>query len=321
MKSFFRSTTVVSKKPLAALAAVGIAAMALVGCSASDDDSTTETTETTETAVNEEARALLPDSIRDRGTLELVSDFAYPPFAHFDGDDFAGLDYEVGSAIAEALGLTPNWTQSIGFSTLIPAVESGRADAALESIGINADRLEVVSMVQYIAVTDFMVVAAGNPKNIDVSDICGTHLATQTGSFEAVALEELSQDCVAAGREPIEQSFFPDNKQALLAVANGRLDGLSEGQPSAEWDAEASEGTLEVLDGPIMNVEGTEPYLSISAGIAVANTEDGQALGEAITLALAGLQEDGTFAKILGNWGVADAALPAKFFNDPSMVG
>jgi len=316
MKSFFRSAAIVSKKPLVALAAVGVAAAALVGCSASGGDQTT-----TETSVNEEARALLPDSVRDRGTLELVSDFAYPPFAHFDGDDFAGLDYEVGTAIAEALGLTPNWTQSIGFSTLIPAVESGRADVAMESIGINAERLEVVSMVQYIAVTDYMVVAAGNPNNVDVSDICGTHLATQTGSFEAVALEKLSEDCVAAGREPIEQSFFPDNKQALLAVANGRLDGLSEGQPSAEWDAEASEGTLEVLDGPIMNVDGSEPYLSISAGIAVANTEDGQALGEAITLALAGLQDDGTFAKILGNWGVADAALPAKFFNDPSMVG
>lgn len=306
-----------SRSTLALTAVLALAALS--GCGTGEDTSNAGSSPTADVAVDEAAAAMLPASIADAGTLSLVSDFAYPPYAlRDDSGNLGGSDYELMNAVAARLGLEPEWTVSIGFSTLVPAVQNGRADVAVESIAITDERLGAVSFVAYQTATDYMVVAAGNPAGLDPSDICGSSLATQSGAVEQGLLEDLSTECVAAGREPIEQAFFSDNTSALQAVVSGQAEGLAEGLAAATVDTESSEGTLEMLDeSEIKGIDGVSAFSSYTLGIAVGRDEDGMALGRAIQQVLADMQADGSYDEIMAPYGLDVATFPAQFVSEP----
>lgn len=306
------------RRPFALIASMAIAALTLTSCGSSGGSDAGDAAE--EVAINEEAAALLPDTISSAGTLSMVSDFAYPPYATQEDDGtLGGTDYELMNAIAARLGLKPDWTVSKGFSTLIPAVENGRAQVAVESIAITEERLDALNFVAYQLETDYLIVAAGNPNDLDPKNLCGASLATQTGAAEQKYLEDLSDECVEAGREPITQAFFADNKAALQAVTSGQAEGLAEGLGPANADSEGSNGALELVKStPITKVDGKTPMSEYTVGIGVAKSDEGEALGEAITKALVAMQEDGTYDEMVADYGYT--SVPATLVREQGQI-
>lgn len=291
---------------LAALGGALVAAsLVLTGCAGADD---TNPDAGADDRVVEEARALLPDEIIEAGELRLVSAFDYPPYAMLDdAGEFQGSDYELGTEIAHRLGLEPVWSLSSGFSTLIPAVENGRADVAMDSIAILPERFDKVSFVKYQLYRETVMVHAGNPLSIDVSDLCGVRMATESGTLNEQRLTAMSEECVDAGKPAIDQAFFPTTIAAAQAVQSGQRDAMVLDVVAAETYVKNSGGSLESLEADVW-----EPTPS---GIVV--RRDMPELGEAIALALVSMQEDGTYAEILEQHGLGSIQVDAVFLTEP----
>jgi polar amino acid transport system substrate-binding protein len=285
---------------------------ALAACSSSSSSSSSAGTASAAAAVTAStasgadaaARALLPASIKSAGVLTMVSDFEYPPFAMYDSSgNFEGIDYEIGSRLAAILGLKAQWSRSVGFSTLIPAVQSGKAEVAMEDIGINSARDQIVSFVQYVSNHDTALTAQGNPQHVDPANLCGVSLADQAGDFEGGVEKTISTACVSAGKPAIKVSTFPTVPSAVLALKSGRVAGFLEGVPSCAYDAKQ--------DPTLGCTTDLVPNDTSYAGIAVAKSET--QLGQALTAALRVAQQDGSYAAILKKWGAPAIAATPEF--------
>ncbi len=296
------------------LTLVSALALALAACSSSaptssgpPSSSNSSSPASSGAAVSSYARSLLPASIKSSGTLALVSDFLYPPYAmKTSSGQFEGSDYDIGSLLATVLGLKPQWTQSIGFDTLIPAVQSGRFQVAMEGIDILPARLQVVSFIRYLKSQDTVLVLKGNPSHVNPADLCGTTVANQAGDAETTITQEISKQCVANGKPAIKQESFPTVTAAILAVQAHHVEGFVDGVPSCVYTAKQTPA-IGCASGVL------PPKLDLFfSGIAVAKSET--QLGKALTAALAVAQKDGRYAAILKRWGLSELNTPAKFY-------
>jgi polar amino acid transport system substrate-binding protein len=302
-----------SARRLARLAVPAALVAALAACSSSSSSSSAAASPGSAGAasgpaaaagVNAAARALLPASIKSAGVLTMVSDFEYPPFAMYDtSGSYQGIDYEIGSRLAAILGLKPQWSRSVGFSTLIPAVQSGKAEVSMEDIGINDPRLQIVSFVRYVSNHDTALAQKGNPKHIDPANLCGVTLADQAGDFEGGVEKQISAQCVAAGKPAIKISTFPTVPAAVLALKSGRVDGFLEGVPSCAYTV--------MQDPTLACTQGVVPNDSSFAGIAV--SKDETQLGQALAAALKVAQQDGSYTAILKKWGASAISATPDF--------
>ena len=100
------------------------------------------------TAANE-LNALLPQAVREKGVLILGTDAEYPPCEYYDeSGEMVGFEPDLWNAIGEKLGVEVK-PESISFDGLMPGVESGRFDAAMECIADRPEREEKYTFVDF----------------------------------------------------------------------------------------------------------------------------------------------------------------------------
>jgi polar amino acid transport system substrate-binding protein len=282
-------------------------ALALIMTACSAEDSAGQTSkEPVVTGLQRDNAAydLLPQQIKDAGTLKVVNAFDYPPHAFLTEDNaYDGIDYDIVEALGPVLGVKVEWQRSIGFATLIPAVQSGKADMAIESIAVTPERLTNVSFVEYFKIQNSLAVAKGNPRKLDPTNLCGHSISAEGGTFQVKLLNEKSAECTTAGKEPVTIQTFPSYAPMILAVQTGQVDGAAAGTSATAYQVKQSNGAIE--DAGI--IPGSETI----AGIAVAKGND--QLGEAITQALTTMQSDGTMNQVLAKWDVTSSAQPAVY--------
>lgn len=248
-------------------------------------------------AVNEEARALLPQSIRDKGSLVLATDPTYPPFEYFDTDNktVIGWDVDMGNALATSLGLKAQYVPAT-FDTILPGLASNKYDAGMSAFNVTEERQKVVDFVPYISGGSGMAVLPGNPAKLAMtaSSLCGKKVAAQKGTHEAIdILPAMSQECTDSGASPIDQAVFPTQTDANLALLSGRVDGVM-----ADSIPLAYQGTLAGNKFELAAGSDYEPRLS---GMAL-NKESG--LRPAITAAMKAIVQSKTYADINTRWGI-----------------
>ena len=108
-----------------------------------------------------------PDNLSQKGHLLICSDFPYPPQEFFDDNgNPQGLDVEIGTEIANRLGLQVQFVNSV-FDTIIAAVTSGKCDIIISAQNITADRQKQVSMIPYFQAGQSFVAVKGNPNKIN----------------------------------------------------------------------------------------------------------------------------------------------------------
>ena len=76
-------------------------------------------------------------------TLVMATNAEFPPYEYHDGGDIVGIDVEVAEAIAGKLGMTLE-VEDIAFDSIIPELESGKADIGVAGMTVNEDRLKNV---------------------------------------------------------------------------------------------------------------------------------------------------------------------------------
>ena len=89
-----------------------------------------------------------PEGITYNGTLTMATNAEFPPYEYHDSssgeDKIVGLDVDFARAICDKLGMELEITD-IAFDSIIPAVQSGKADFGAAGMTVTPDREENVN--------------------------------------------------------------------------------------------------------------------------------------------------------------------------------
>ncbi|WP_455149120.1 ABC transporter substrate-binding protein [Schaalia odontolytica] len=253
----------------------------------------------------DEIAALVPNEVKTRGTLRNGASADYAP-AEFLGDDSQtaqGYDVDINKALAKVMGLNEGTTNHAEFPTIIPALGT-KFDVGISSFTITSEREEQANLISYVQVGSAFGVAAGNPKNFDPSNPCGKTIGVQTGTAQEDYATELSDQCVADGKDKI--TIMPHELQTDIAtkVIGGQYDATLADSTVIGYTASLSGGKIEQV-GDVVE--------SAPQGIAV-NKNDEQ-LTQAVQKAMQYLMDNGYLKDILGAYGAESAALTTAELN------
>lgn len=290
-------------------AALGAAALAvaLAGCGAGGDGSggagsgggAGATTSATAPAVTKDAAlaAKVPQTVSADGKIFFGTDASYPPNEFTEGDKIVGMDVDLGTAVAEKLGLTAEW-ENAAFTGLIAGVESGKYELSMSSFTVNPERVQTVDMVSYFSAGTSIAVAKGNPQKVDANNLCGLAIGVQAGTVQVDDIAARSTKCTGEGKAAITVTELQQQTDVTLALTANRIVAMLADSPVVAYAVTTTEGALEPLG---------EPYDTAPYGIVL---KKGQAdYGAAVQGAVAALIADGTYADILKKWNVSNGAI------------
>lgn len=219
----------------------------------------------------------------EAGELHMATNAAFPPYEMTDdAGGFEGIDVEIATAIAEKLGLELV-VDDMDFSSVIAAVQSGKADIAMAGLTVNEERKKNIDFtdsyatgVQVIIVPEGSEIASVDDLSSDI--LIGCQEAT-TGYI--YCSDDYGEDAVVA---------YTNGATAVQALLAGKVDCIVIDSEPAKQFVEANEG-LSILDTEYV----TEDY---AIGISKENT----ALLEAVNGALNELIENGTVQEIIDKY-------------------
>lgn len=250
---------------------------------------------------DEEIAALLPDSIREAGVLNVGMANNYPPneFKDPNGDP-DGWSVDLTNAIGARLGLDVNF--DIGtFDNILPSIKAGKADMGMSSFTDTLEREKQADFVNYYSAG--IQWASPQGKTVDPNNACGLKVAVQATTYEDThEVPAKSKACTDAGKEPIEMFRYDAQDQATNALVIGQVDAMSADSPVTLYAISKTKEKLQTA-GDAFEVA---PY-----GIPVDKDSE---FTPVLQEALQSLIDDGTYTRILAEWGVEsggveDAAL------------
>ena len=254
-----------------------------------------------------ELNALLPDDIREAGTLEVGTEALYPPYEYLDedGQTIIGLDPDLLDAITGRLGVEYNLTNT-AFDGLLPALDGDRFDVVAAAVTDTTERQANYDFVDYFLAGQAIVVASGNPEGIEgVEDLCGQPVSVLVSSAQESLLNQFNGEQCAA--DPIQITSLPTDQDALLQVQSGRATASFTQEPVGRYNA------AQIAGGNAFEVANAETLFPSPLGY-VFDKEDTQ-LRDAWQAALQSLIEDGTYTEILESHGLESGAVDEATIN------
>jgi polar amino acid transport system substrate-binding protein len=242
----------------------------------------------------------LPADIQQAGVIRNGADFTYPPleFVEADGKTYTGVDYDLAQAVGEKLGVRVEHANG-AFGTLIPQLQSKRLDMVFSFATVTDERKQAVDFIEYSQSGTAMMVRAGNPEGVKtIADLCGKGVGLQSGAVQVPIAQKASDDCVAAGKPPIDIKQLGKDSEVQMLLRNNRIAVDLLDAPVAAYSA-AQTDEFEVVPN--------ERYEVRPHGVMVLRGND--ALAEAIKAAIDALMADGTYKKILDKYHVPDLAI------------
>jgi polar amino acid transport system substrate-binding protein len=242
---------------------------------------------------------LVPAKIRQKGSQIVATDATYAPmeFIAKDGKTVVGVDADLAKAIGTVLGLKFKVVNAT-FATIIPGLSSGKYNIGMSSFTDKKSREKVVDFVTYFSAgTSFYVKASGGPSLTDLSSLCGKSVSVETGTTEQDDATAQDKKCKNAGKPGVHVEPFNDQGAANLAVSSGRAQVGMADSPVAAYIVKQSHGLFKLAGKPY----GTAPY-----GIALPKNNG---MTKPVLAAVKYLIKQGTYMKILRNWGVQKGAI------------
>ncbi|MBZ9798435.1 substrate-binding periplasmic protein [Mesorhizobium sp. ES1-4] len=194
------------------------------------------------------------------------------------------------------------------FSSLIPAVQSGRIQLMGDAMYVRPQRREQMDFTNGIFFNpESLDVQAGNPKNLHkISDLCGHPAGTYQGTSYLETLKKASAACPAD--KPIDVHTYPTIQHVLADLAAGRID-------AAVVDSSLSAYALKQT--PSLGFELVADFVpedkaDTMCAFGAAKGQSDKFL-DAFNKQYATMLADGTAAKIFANYGLS----PTDFFLKP----
>lgn len=252
------------------------------------------------------ADSALPASIVSSKTLTFCSALSQPPMEFVNTQQQpVGLDVELGTALAQRLGLKVKWVNT-PFAGLIPALQAGACDAIISQLFIKPARLEVVDMVPYMYSQEIILFKNGMPTVDNLAALSGKKVASVTGTTATVLLNAENEKLKQAGKPPIHIIDFPSNTDALQQLQFGQVAAYGVAYEIGRYYNQTAPGEF---------VTGGAPYFKILTGIATRKSETG--LRDALQEKLADMMKDGSYASLFKKWDLTSDMLSAPMAAQP----
>ncbi|MER7792547.1 ABC transporter substrate-binding protein [Streptomyces sp. NPDC097640] len=305
------------------------AALALAACGNPSDGGTTEVAakDGTRTKINLSAdqkrittpkvdsiAAQVPAEIRRRGTLEIVdsSDSAAPlTFYATDNKTIIGVEPDLAYLVADVLGLEPH-INTVSWENIFVGLDSGKYDVGFSNITDTEERKEKYDFASYRK--DDLAFETKKGSGLKVTgpkDVAGRTVAVDTGTNQEKLLVEWSEENVKAGREPVKIKYYQNQSDTYLALASGRIELFLGPNPTAAYHV-ASAGQTEIVG----TYSGAGATLQ---GLIAATTKKDNGLVKAVNSALNEIIDNGSYAKVLGRWGLSAEAIEKSEINPPGL--
>ncbi|WP_229674203.1 transporter substrate-binding domain-containing protein [Nakamurella endophytica] len=229
------------------------------------------------------------------GVLKLAADFSSSPNQFLNNGKEDGLNPALCTAIAGKLGVRIEWT-NLAFDGLIPGLQAGRYDALCTSVFITAEREKVMNMVPYVQWGNTMGVKkaakAGYdcPKTPCWEAFAGKKVAAPSGGSEVAQLQEANKTL----SPPMQILPFESNVQVYQALQNDSVDAAYVNDPQFAY----------------FNKTNGDEYATVMTGVesralALTTVKKNTALADALIRGLQAIKADGSYQKILKDWGIA----------------
>ncbi|MCE5236371.1 MAG: transporter substrate-binding domain-containing protein [Clostridiaceae bacterium] len=94
------------------------------------------------------------------GKLVMATEATFPPYEYYEGEKVVGIDVDIAQAVADLLKMELT-VEEMAFDSIIPAVQSGKADIGAAGMTVSPDRLlEVDFTDSYATGTQVVIVRA-----------------------------------------------------------------------------------------------------------------------------------------------------------------
>lgn len=291
------------KKRFLTAAAAAICAVSLAACGSSSTGTTTADTTAAEAAEDttaaeggdsaaEETEAAEDETEASGGTLVMATNAEFPPYEYHDssqvgpdGSDIVGIDAEIAGAIADQMGMDLV-IEDIAFDSLIPELQSGKADFVAAGMTVTEDRLVNVDFSDTYATAVQSVIVTNDSDIASVDDLAGKKIGVQQGTTgDLYATDDF-------GDENVDR--YPKGVDAVQALVQGKVDAVIIDNEPAKVFVGDNEG-LKLLD----TAYAEEEYaIAVKKG----NTE----LLDQINAAIAELKDSGELDSIVAKYITAE---------------
>lgn len=228
------------------------------------------------------------EKVEEKKTLVMATNAEFPPYEYREGDEIVGIDAEIAKAIAEKLGMELK-IEDMAFDSIIPAVQSGKADIGVAGMTVTDERKESVDFTDSYATGVQAIIVKEDSKITKADDLfvegAGLKVGVQLGTTGDIYC---SGDLADAKSGEVEQ--YNKGADAVQALVTGKIDCVVIDNEPAKAFVAANEG-LKILD--------TE-YVREDYAIAVA--KDNTELRDKVNEALKALIEDGTVQSIIDKY-------------------
>jgi len=226
----------------------------------------------------------------------------YPPLEFKDpaSGKLTGFDIDLGEALAAKLGTTIKWEET-SFDQMMSSLATGRVDIILSGMTDLPARREAVKFIDYLKTgPQFYVMKERAADFSGMVALCGKKVgASRRTSFPAEITKWSDEQCVKAGKPPVNVTGTDGSADARTQLRQGRLDAAVQGGE-----------TMPYIMGQEPNTFATvgKPFAFQYVGLAIGRKNE--ALVAELSDAMTKLIADGSYAKIAAKWGLADYALP-----------
>jgi polar amino acid transport system substrate-binding protein len=250
--------------------------------------------------------AKVPAAIKADGKIVIATDASYAPneYTLEGSDEIIGMDVDLGKALGKALGVEVEFVNA-SFDGILAGIQANRYELGMSSFTDTKEREQTVDFVTYFEAGTSTMVRKCNPKDIEtIEDLCGKKVGAQNGTTQ---LDQLTQEdvegsvvkaCKDAGKEAPVSQGFPKQTDVNAALTANRIDAYMADSPVVDYAVKKTGNAFEKAGDDT----DTAPY-----GIAVPKT--GGTMKDALQAALQKLIDDGSYQKILDNWGVGGGAI------------
>ncbi|MDI6098684.1 ABC transporter substrate-binding protein [Actinoplanes sp. NEAU-A12] len=250
--------------------------------------------------------ARLPEQVRAKGFLRLVTDASYAPMEYFaaDGRTIIGFEPDLAVALGQVLGVRTEMVMG-SFSTALDDVGAGVYDGVLSSMTDTEERRAKADFVNYLSTGTSILVQRGNPGSItELADLCGRSAATEQGTFQEEMLIRLRTEC---GDRGLTIRSVATNADVLVELRTGRVAAVLQDYPPASFVA------TDERTSAFFQLASDHQYERVLFGIAVA--KDNTALRDCLRDALQRLIDSGVYADLLARWELSASRVPAAMVN------
>ncbi len=279
-----------SKKKWLALVAAGAlaAALALVGC-ASGNSGSGSASGSASASASGSASASTEMKLVKEGKLLIATSPDFPPFENLENGEMVGLDIEIGKAVAEKLGLEPEFV-SLQFDSILTAVAAGtQADVGISGLTVDPERAKTVDFSDSYYVDDLSVAVMKN--NADITADNADEALNKEGVVIAVQSGTSGETYVKENYPKATVQPYGNSTDAFAALQSGQANAVCTNKAVVERMLANAYTDAQV----VKSIATGEEY-------AVAVAQENKALTAAINKALEELQADGTIDDLVAKY-------------------